>query len=122
MLPIAQMSKKNLTSRLAIRHNQRYCVLFCPIKVDADLTLDGKPAAAAILIVASTKVLHSGIYGSPVFLVAPGNPAPESKSGHLPEALNPVEGPLDLLPRIQQSYWTSMRATGWVVSFRQFQQ
>jgi hypothetical protein len=34
--------------------------------------------------------------------------------------LDPMEGPLDLLPRIQQSYWTSMRATRWVIRLGKF--
>ena len=36
--------------------------------------------------------------------------------------LDAMEGPLNILPRIQQSYWTSMRATRWVLRFCQFQQ
>src|ERR1035438_2271172 len=32
MLPIALLSKKNLTSRLALRQNQRCCVLFRPFR------------------------------------------------------------------------------------------
>jgi hypothetical protein len=47
---------------------------------------------------------------------------PEGEDYRLPNVLNPVEGPLDLSPRIQQSDWTSMRATGRVVRFRKFQQ
>jgi hypothetical protein len=73
MLPIALLSKKNLTSRLAIL---------------------------------------------PGFLLLRGEPPP-SKSTSLSDSM---EGPLDLLPRIQQSYWTSMGATGWMAGLSQLQQ
>jgi hypothetical protein len=46
--------------------------------------------------------------------------SPERRVCHLPFVSDAMEGPLDLLPRIQQSYWTSMRATRWVVGLGKF--
>ena len=51
--------------------------------------------------------------------------SPERRAAALTNSksiLDSMEGPLDLLPGIQQSYWTSVRATGWVLSLCKFQQ
>src|ERR1035437_3108255 len=52
--------------------------------------------------------------------------APGSGRSHLPIhskcELDLMEGPKYLLPGIEQSYWTSMRATCWVVSLCKLQQ
>jgi hypothetical protein len=49
--------------------------------------------------------------------------APESAVATIQKKdLNSVKSPLDLFPCVQQSYWTSMRATGWVTGLRKFKQ
>jgi len=47
----------------------------------------------------------------------PGNSSPLEVGMPPSRELDSLEGPLDLLPRIPQSYWTSMRTTGRKFSF-----
>jgi hypothetical protein len=57
-----------------------------------------------------------------VVLMVKGDPVPGGEDCHHPRVLNPMEGPLDLFPRIQQSDRTSMGAGGRMTRLCKLQQ
>src|SRR5580698_3623481 len=115
MLPIALLSKKNLTSRLAIGQTDESCVLpSLAQKVSA--TPQG---------LRRQNCTSFGIRG-PWLACTPGS-SPllgVGRSCHLhyvTRDLDTMEGPLNILPRIQQSDGAPMRATCWMACFCQLQ-
>ena len=69
------------------------------------------------VVLLSKKNLTSKLAKSLAGAAPESNPAAFQRSQDL-LTLETVEGPQDFLPRIQQSYWTSVRATGWVIGLR----
>jgi hypothetical protein len=111
------MSKKNLSSRLALA-NQRLCTPFAWSSL-----AHHKVTALAVQLLGCVELSNQAPGDNlPGSLFAGLPRSPEGEGRRLPYALDTVEGPLDLSPRIQQSDRTSMRAVCRVFRFCKFQQ
>jgi hypothetical protein len=79
MLPIALLSKKNLTSRLAFCQYQGCCVRYWPVQGRRALDPDSENLPVGTSKGASTQIAAAWDTWSLIMLLAPGFPAPERR-------------------------------------------